>query len=163
MCDVDSSFDYVNTRGEVMGLKVTKWTPAIFMPRWASRITLEVTGVRVERLHAITDADASAEGVEELDGEYDAAELARCAKLAGSSQEDARGWFAWLWCQINGEESWRANPWVWVVEFKRVEVSAMTLDSRVSEGCRNCYAEVQAARIVRMGKGKPTRTTGSSS
>lgn len=100
------------------------WRPSIFMPRWASRITLEVTGVRVERLHAITEEDARAEGVDSCDGEYDAAELCRIAKMAGSSHEDARGWFAWLWCQINGAESWDANPWVWVVEFQRVEERA---------------------------------------
>lgn len=93
--------------------------PSIHMPRWASRITLEVTGVRVERLHAITEDDAKAEGVEAVDGMYDAADLCRAAKRAGRSAEDARGWFAWLWSEINGAESWDANPFVWVVEFRR--------------------------------------------
>lgn len=79
------------------------WRPSIHMPRWASRITLEVTGVRVERLQAITDADALAEGVE---------------------RNGVSPWrlFQGLWEGVYGEGSWAANPWVWVVEFKRVEV-----------------------------------------
>lgn len=72
------------------------WRPSIFMPRWASRITLEVTGVRVERLQYIDDDDARAEGVEN------------------------RGAFAELWESIHGHGAWDSNPWVWVVSFKRV-------------------------------------------
>jgi hypothetical protein len=129
-CDEDGGFDYVNNGDEIMRLKVTKWTPAIYMPRWASRITLEVTRVRVERLHDITEEDARAEGVEAMDGMFDEVELCRIAKIAGSSYEDARGWFAALWCQINGEDSWRANPWVWVVEFKRMEAAARLREAK---------------------------------
>ena len=83
-----------------------RWTPSIFMPRWASRLTLEVTSVRVERLHDITDADATAEGV---NGPFDELFTPRFR-------------FEKLWESINGEESWDSNPWVWVVGFKRVEV-----------------------------------------
>lgn len=89
-----------------------RWRPSIFMPRWASRITLEVTGVRAERLHAITELDALAEGVEGksvesvLDGQ-------RGTYVVGSARDE----FADLWRDINGAESWDANPWVWVVEF----------------------------------------------
>ncbi|WNC90914.1 hypothetical protein RI103_06075 [Paraburkholderia sp. FT54] len=81
------------------------WTPSIHMPRWASRITLEVTGVRVERLHDITDADALAEGVDRTN-----------TSIPGYARER----FVRLWTSINGNESWTADPWVWVVEFKRV-------------------------------------------
>jgi len=84
------------------------WKPSIHMPRWASRITLEVTGVRVERLQDISEADARAEGV------------APTGYMATKGAEHIAG-FRLLWEQINGAGSWVANPWVWVVEFKRVE------------------------------------------
>lgn len=83
------------------------WKPSIHMPRWASRITLEVTGVRVERLQDISEADAIAEG----------APWAAC----GAPQEGShKAGFAQLWESINGSNSWSTNPWVWVIEFKRV-------------------------------------------
>ncbi|HBW7597291.1 hypothetical protein [Klebsiella pneumoniae] len=96
-----------------------KWRPSIHMPRWASRILLEITGVRVERLNSISQEDAQAEGLE----------------LTGwrptYSDPDSGGEvmtpydnFAQLWESIYGEESWKANPWVWVIEFKRVEGGA---------------------------------------
>lgn len=100
-----------------------RWRPSLKMPRWASRITLEVTEVRVQRLQEITEEDAIAEGIEELDGEID--EVALCAQAAsmGACAEDARAWFATLWQQINGKRpgcSWGDNPWVWAVSFRRV-------------------------------------------
>lgn len=100
-----------------------KWTPSIHVPRWASRITLEIVSVRVERLSEITEADAIAEGIEKSDRGYLDYhwEQKRGASLA-------RGWFSdpvlsyrSLWETIDGPGSWDANPWVWVVEFKRVE------------------------------------------
>lgn len=97
-----------------------KWTPSIHMPRWASRITLEVTGVRVERLQDISEEDSRAEGVEVLaDG----------VVIPGSVPPKRielthRHYFRDLWKSINGAESWDANPWVWVVEFRRVEAAA---------------------------------------
>jgi len=84
------------------------WRPAIHMPRWASRIALEVTGVRVERLHEISEADAIAEGVN------------NSLHLPGG--RFARENFAHLWWTINGDGSWDANPWVWVVDFRRTEI-----------------------------------------
>lgn len=95
------------------------WTPSIHMPRWASRILLEITDVRVERLNAISQEDAQAEGME----------------LTGwrptYSDPDSGGEvmtpydnFAELWSSIYGDESWKANPWVWVISFKRVEGGA---------------------------------------
>ena len=103
-CDGDY-FDYVNGRGEVMNLKVTKWTPSIFMPRWASRITLDVVSVRVERLHAITEDDAKLEGVEPF--------------RHPSGAHSYRDAFAILWDDINGDRvPFDESPWVWRVEFK---------------------------------------------
>lgn len=93
-----------------------KWRPSIHMPRWASRITLEIVAVRVERLLDISEADARAEGARECDPA-----TGREVLLAGPSQ---RGSFVLhyrsIWEQINGPGSWAENPWVWVVEFKRV-------------------------------------------
>lgn len=94
--------------------------PAIHMPRWASRITLEITGVRVQRLTDISEGDARAEGARECDPVS-----GREVLLAGRSQ---RGSFVLhyrhIWEQINGPGSWDANPWVWAVEFKRLEAAA---------------------------------------
>lgn len=92
-----------------------------FLPSWASRITLEVTGVRVERLHDISEADAREEGVA-----YDPGEggFFHVAGLAGCVSDSAVGSFRLLWESINGTASSDANPWVWVVEFKRVEGGA---------------------------------------
>lgn len=100
---VDKKPKQTRERGEL------GWRPSIHMPRWASRINLEVTGVRVERLQDIqfNEADAIAEG----------AQRARISERAEfSATEDFKN----IWHNINGAESWAANPWVWVVEFKRV-------------------------------------------
>lgn len=89
-----------------------KWTPSIHMPRRYSRITLEITDVRVEHLQSISEADAKAEG-------YD------------NSQSDAANSIGWFekpirafrrdWENINGTDGWNSNPWVWVITFKKVE------------------------------------------
>ena len=98
------------------------WKPSIHMPRALSRILLEVTGVRVERLNDIDGRDAIAEGLVDLGIEGARWHWDKCAK---------EGYFApWrayraLWEQINGAGSWEANPWVWVVEFKRVEADKL--------------------------------------
>jgi hypothetical protein len=85
------------------------WRPSIHMPRWASRITLEVTGVRVERLQDISIADAMAEGVVETNANLRG--LEPCMEWRYAYED--------LWRQINGPDSWDANPWVWVIEFRR--------------------------------------------
>lgn len=95
--------------------------PSIHCPRGLSRITLEVTDVRVERLQDITERDVMAEGIEQVDGALDDAEIVRLAKASKLMLEDARASFAALWESINGAGSWVANPWVWVVSFRRVE------------------------------------------
>jgi hypothetical protein len=82
------------------------WTPSIHMPRWASRISLEITGVRVERLQEISGADAIAEGID----------LSTVPDYVFGYQEAYRD----LWESINGPGSWDVNPWVWVIEFRRV-------------------------------------------
>ncbi len=89
------------------------WKPSIHMPRWASRITLEVVAVRVERLQEISEADAEAEGVAFMRDYPDADETLSARQL-----------YDILWESINGAGSWDANPWVWVIEFKRVEGGA---------------------------------------
>lgn len=104
-----------------------KWRPSIHMPRWASRITLEVTGVRVERLQDISESDAKAEGAREfrdLPSIHPYGQDPRWSCGDPKSTEEclstARYAFGNLWNSINGADSWEANPWVWVVEFKRV-------------------------------------------
>lgn len=96
-----------------------KWVPSIHMPRWASRLTLEITGVRVERLNSISHEDAQAEGME----------ITGWRPTYSDPDSGGEVWtpydnFAQLWESIYGEDSWKANPWVWVIEFKRVEGSA---------------------------------------
>lgn len=91
-----------------------RFRPSMFMPRWASRVTLEIASIRAERLNDCSEADAAAEGV---------AEWARGACATGNplNYSDVQ-YYELLWNQINGAGSWNANPWVWVVEFKRIEV-----------------------------------------
>lgn len=95
------------------GVTPTWWKrPAIFMPRAASRITLEVTEVRVERLQDISEADAQAEGC-----------ALECMTPTGDDSGSAiygPGGYLALWDSINGPGSWEANPWVWAVSFKRI-------------------------------------------
>ncbi|MFU4949084.1 hypothetical protein ACM7ZP_02180 [Pseudomonas aeruginosa] len=93
-----------------------RWTPSIHMPRRASRILLSITAVRVERLQDISEEQALAEGVR---GEPCDHARQACADI-GCWGDTAKGAFGFLWESLNGEGSWAANPWVWVVEFKRV-------------------------------------------
>ncbi|HBR2172172.1 TPA: hypothetical protein L9N07_001283 [Klebsiella pneumoniae] len=98
-----------------------KWVPSIHMPRWASRILLEIIDVRVERLNAISEEDARAEGI--IDGGcLNCGEPEPCG--CANPEPDATDAFAYLWQSIYGQENWNANPWVWVISFKRVEGGA---------------------------------------
>ncbi|ENM8698008.1 hypothetical protein AB8317_002725 [Escherichia coli] len=86
-----------------------KWTPSIHMPRWASRILLEITDVRVERLHDMSEADAKAEGATPATYKITPPEAVY------------RVCFGDIWRSIYGQDNWLSNPWVWVIEFKRVQ------------------------------------------
>ncbi|EEI6242868.1 hypothetical protein KZ124_004032 [Salmonella enterica] len=96
-----------------------KWTPSIHMPRWASRITLEITDVRVERLHNISERDSLREGLFQLpaSGRYC---LQPGMQYFGMASHSAKEVYSWLWASIYGEESWAANPWVWAITFRRI-------------------------------------------
>lgn len=83
---------------------ILKWKPSIHMPRWASRIMLEITNVRVERLRDIGEDDAIAEGVS----------LSNFPMIPIYEYKE-------LWESLNGKGSWDLNPWVWVIEFKRIK------------------------------------------
>jgi hypothetical protein len=97
------------------GKSPLKWKPSIFMPRWASRIMLEVVSVRVERLLEITPGDAKAEGIEVARDAYKGAPEAFIQEVYVRK-------FAKLWDKINAKRGlgWDVNPWVWVVEFRRI-------------------------------------------
>ena len=95
--------------------------PAIFMPRRAIRIFLEVVSVRVERLNDISESDCWAEGIEEVMHLFDGESQAGMAKRLKACLEDAKPLYAQLWESINGAGSWDENPWVWVVEFKKIK------------------------------------------
>lgn len=102
--------DEIMYRADGESLIWEPWSPSIHMPRWASRITLEITNVRVERLQDISEEDAIAEamlgyGVSPAD-------------VTGRSIVITR--FNHLWESINGKGSWDINPWVWVIEFKMI-------------------------------------------
>jgi hypothetical protein len=89
-----------------------RWRPSIHMPRWASRITLRITDVRVERLQDISEGDARAEGCPyppEWAGRF------------MDRDETAKTWFKSLWNHIHGPDAWQENPWVWVISFERVK------------------------------------------
>lgn len=90
----------------------SKWRPSIHMPRYKSRILLEVINVRVERLHDISEVDAIAEGWPKSLGDFDA---------PAPGNGGPFDWYRSLWETINGQGSWDLNPWVWVIEFKVIE------------------------------------------
>lgn len=136
-----------------------KWRPSIHMPRLASRITLEITDIRIERLQDITEEDAINEGVQKFrdtfshdwhglkelqedesfvnylwHGRFNHGQGNRLSdswEYQYSNYSSARDSFSSLWESINGVDSWKANPWVWVVEFKVIENEELPT-------CRSC-------------------------
>lgn len=107
--DYRATYTHGDRLGDHLGIK-RRWTPAIHMPRAASRITLEITDVRVGRLQDISEADAKAEGVSMPDG-----------TPTPPDWWSYRQEYAHLWDWINGDGSWEENPWVWVIGFRAVD------------------------------------------
>jgi hypothetical protein len=111
---------------EAVEINGDRWRPSIHMPRWASRLSLEITGVRVERVQAISYEDACAEGCAIPSLEVPAFETVTLPAGSMESWDQIARRLRWpqrfyeqVWESINGADSWAANPWVWVVEFKR--------------------------------------------
>ena len=104
--DADGLSEQESTDFKAWGFKRR---PSIHMPRWGSRLTLEITGVRVERLQDISEADAEAEGIDFIRRAPDVDETLT-----------AKEFYEALWESIHGAGSWGLNPWVWVVEFEKV-------------------------------------------
>lgn len=106
---------------------IDRWKPSIHMPKAAARIWLRVKNVRVERLHDISEADAIAEGAKD---HLTVDELKLLTGLGDWNIPSPFGGhqfgFMSLWCQINGCESWLANPWLWVVEFEVISTTGKT-------------------------------------
>ncbi|AOV00397.1 hypothetical protein [Delftia tsuruhatensis] len=98
-----------------------KLRPGIHMPRWASRISLEITALRAERLQDISDADARAEGIEGMAGDPECGYRNYLDQSGKDWTLSPRESFQSLWESINGPASWAKNPWVWVVEFERAQ------------------------------------------
>lgn len=130
-----SSADNVGEDRNGSTRSVSWWTPSLLMPRWASRITLEVTGVRIERAQAISDADVEAEGVDAA--AVEALHRGATPKQRWQAFGDEHtvkaltpfGRWRSAWCLINGRESWESNPWVWVIDFKRTPDIAARLET----------------------------------
>lgn len=104
------------------------WKPSIFMPRWASRINLEIVSVRVERLQDISEEDAKAEGIMEFTKDGSLKKYWPCDPCEGQIKcawvdlpRTAKAAFKVLWESINQKGSWDLNPWVWAIAFKRID------------------------------------------
>ncbi len=110
---------------------VILWRPSIFMPRWASRLTLEITHVRLERVQDISEADAIAEGCE-MDDDGMPKEQPHESGIGMVGWDSAIEWYSDLWDSINAARgfSWERNPWVWVIVFKRL-ISAVADSNEV--------------------------------
>jgi hypothetical protein len=108
--------------------RYSKWKPSIHMPRVASRLLLEVVSIRIEQLRSISVADAVAEGIKAQNGDYYSYDSGRF-----DSWYTAKESYASLWEHINGPNSWEANPWVWVVEFKVISPASYTIEKTTPE------------------------------
>lgn len=115
------------------GDQTRKLIPSIHTPRWASRLTLTVTEVRVQRLQDISEADAAAEGAYrgKASGRY--ADNYSMMAIAGQWFASSRSWYADLWDRINGAGSWEANPWVAAYTFT---VEPRNIDAMTAEAAR---------------------------
>lgn len=107
------NFDLPNTIGKLASFKET-WRSPRFMPRWCSRVSLEILEVRCERVQDISPVDALAEGI------VRSGKVFKVPGTPNNSFADARSAYAWLWDAINGGTgpSWNMNPWVWAITFR---------------------------------------------
>lgn len=124
------------TDGKRIDLRHQLWRPSIHMPRWASRLTLTISDVRVERLQSISPADAQEEGLVpwSKDGKLTKYGVADRDGMPGCDYPETWEWHEWrispvdayqrLWESINGKGSWDTNPWVWVVSFQKGDANA---------------------------------------
>lgn len=110
----EGSRQFLCADGVLRWARPDRWRPSIHMPRWVSRIALEITSVRVERLQDISDADCVAEGCGAL------ASAIGCPMTSAPGETIPRAMYRALWESINGPGSWDANPWVWAVEFRKI-------------------------------------------
>lgn len=117
----DGSIEWGDDDGCVDGRSC--WKPSIHMPKAASRILLEITNVGVQRLQSISEGDAAREGLIQLpaSGRYC---LSEGDQYFGGVSRSAKEVYSWLWDNLYQEQDWKSNPWVWVIEFKKVEEEA---------------------------------------
>ena len=124
---------YLHRASHALVEKFIKWKPSIHMPKDAARIFLEITNIRIERLHDISEADAKNEGIEtkpygshpffctiDYLSKQNPTTGFRPGYCADTGKQ-YRSSFTSLWRKINGYQSWTDNPWVWVIEFKQIE------------------------------------------
>jgi hypothetical protein len=107
-----------------------RYRHARFMPRWASRLTLIVESVKVERLQEISEADALAESCFKGKATGRIYESMASMRLGGGEWACARDWYADLWERLHGKDAWRANPWVAAVTFRTIRANIDTLDAQ---------------------------------
>lgn len=119
-CNEPRGFVYRATELDWETCEGWKWKPSIFMPRAASRISLEITGMQIERLQDITGEDCVAEGIPLENHKCGCERCATTSELCTATQSDLVMAYQELWDSINGKGSWAKNPYVWVLEFRRI-------------------------------------------
>lgn len=110
-----------------------RWKPSIHMPKEAARIWLRVKDIRVERLQDITDSDAIAEGIEIEHDDGPLSDSLYKSYTGGLPVDTAKKSFCTLWWQINGRDSWMANPWVWVITFTVLSTTGYPFSKPVNQ------------------------------
>jgi hypothetical protein len=134
-----------------------RWTPSVQMPRWASRITLEIGHVRVERLHEIAPEDARAEGVV-----VPRCSCERCSMTSEICTADCSVYvegFRDAWVSTHGRGGWLSNPWVWVVDFARASASSLPSWRAAEAGTRRgAHGRIEQAAAKRLGTTWPQVT-----
>lgn len=121
---IDNAYWYRATDPDVMDsedMEKSPWRPSIHMPKWAARIWLEITGVRVERLQSISRADAIAEGIKFFNNDHECGAKNYLDKTDMDYSLCPSDSFETLWKSTGGD--WAANPWVWVIDFKTISTT----------------------------------------